>query len=329
MMTRHRSIHAVAALAACAFIAPLVGDGPDDEWIPVAGFARGEDTGRMGNTHGGVVIDREGLIYSNTDTERSILVHRPDGTLVRAMAANYPGIHGMVIREENGVEYLYAAHLPGRQVLKLRLDGTLVWALGVPMESGKYDDNPAAYNPTGIAVAPDGRIYVADGYGRQWVHVFGPDLVYQTSFGGRGSEPGSFQTCHGLAVDTRGPEPRLLVCDRENRRIQRFDLDGGFIDVPVSGLRRPCAISIAGDELAIAELEGRVTVLDEDFELIGHVGDNPDSSQWANNGVPPSAWKDGVFTAPHGCALDAEGNLYVSDWNANGRLSKVERTSSD
>ena len=328
-MTRHRSIHALPALAACVLAPTIVGDVPDDEWIPVAGFAQGEDTGRMGNTHGGVVIDRDGLIYSNTDTARSILVHRPDGTLVRAMAANYPGIHGMVIREEGGVEYLYAAHLPGKQVLKLRLDGTLVWALGIPMESGKYTDNPGAYNPTGIAVAPDGRIYVADGYGRQWIHVFGPDLSYQTSFGGPGTEPGLFQTCHGLAIDTRGAEPRLLVCDRENRRIQRFDLDGGFIDVPVSGLRRPCALSINGNELAIAELEGRVTVLDEDFNLVGHVGDNPDSSQWANNGVPPSAWKDGVFTAPHGCALDSEGNLYVSDWNANGRLSKVERTTSD
>ena len=321
-----RSIPVLLAALVCSSAAT---DIPDDDWIAVQGFARGEDTGRMGNTHGGVVIDREGLIYSNTDTERSILVHRPDGTLVRAMAAKYPGIHAMDIHEENGVEYLYAAHLAGKQVLKLRLDGSLVWALGIPMESGKYDENPGAYNPTGIAVAPDGRIYVADGYGLQWVHVFGPDLRYQASFGGRGTEPGRFQTCHGLAIDTRGSEPRLLVCDRENRRIQRFDLDGTFIDVPVEGLRRPCAISITGDELAIAELEGRVTVLDEDFELIGHVGDNPDSSQWANNGVPPSAWKDGVFTAPHGCCLDAEGNLYVSDWNANGRLSKIERRTKD
>ena len=328
-MSLIRVVHLFSTSAVLAACAPLAGDPPDSEWIAVPGFARGDDTGRIGNTHGGVVIDREGLIYSNSDTERSILVHRPDGTLVRSLAGNYPGIHGMVIREEHGVEYLYAAHLAGRQVLKLRLDGTLVWALGVPMESGKYDDAPDAYNPTGIAVAPDGRIYVADGYGRQWIHVFGPDLAYRTSFGGAGSEEGRFRTCHGLAVDTRGEEPRLLVCDRENRRIQRFDLDGGFIDVPVSGLRRPCAISIAGDELAIAELEGRVTVLDGEFALVEHLGDNPDRGQWANNGVPPEDWREGVFTAPHGCALDAEGNLYVSDWNANGRLSKLERRRED
>ena len=120
----------------------------------------------------------------------------------------------------------------------------------------------------------------------------------------------------------------LLVCDRENRRIQRFTLDGEFVDIPATGLRRPCAMSIVGDELAIAELEGRVTVLDENFDLVAHVGDNPDKSQWANNGVPPSAWENGVFTAPHGCCLDKDGNLYVSDWNATGRLSKIERSPS-
>lgn len=314
------------ALCVSALSSPMTGHPPDDEtWTPVAGWGHGDDTGTLGNTHGGVAIDREGLVYSNTDTPRSIVVHTPDGKFVRAMASSYPGIHGMVIHEEGGEEYIYAAHLAGKQVLKLRLDGTLVWALGVPMESGKYDDNPNSYNPTGVAVAPDGTIYVVDGYGRQWVHVFGPDLKYKTSFGGRGTGPGQFQTCHGVAVDTRGSEPMLLVCDRENRRIQRFELDGTFKDVPATDLRRPCAMSIVGDELAIAELEGRVTILDENFDLVTYVGDNPDKTQWANHGVPPTAWKDGVFTAPHGCCLDKDGNLYVSDWNATGRISKVER----
>jgi hypothetical protein len=291
----------------------------------VPGWGQGEDTGHLGSTHGGVVIDKAGLVYSNTDTPRSIIVHHPDGSFARSMADKYPGIHGMTMVEENGKEYIYAAHLAGHQVLKLRLDGTLVWALGVPMESGKYDDNPNAYAPTAVAVAPDGTIYVADGYGRQWVHIFRPDLSYVKTIGGPGSEPGKFKTCHGLAVDTRGEEPLLLVCDRENRRIQRFHLDGTHKDVAIEGLRRPCAMSIRGKELAVAELEGRVTILDENFDVIEHVGNNPDKTQWANHGVPPEAWSEGIFTAPHGCCLDHDGNLYVSDWNATGRLSKIKR----
>lgn len=324
MMTTHLPV-VLAALALS--LTPVVADPPNNEgWIPVAGFARGEDTGRLGNTHGGVAIDSNGLVYSNTDTERSIVVHRPDGRFVRAIAGEYPGIHGMVIRKEGDEEFIYAAHLTGKQVLKMKLDGTPVWAIGLPEESGKYEDDPTAYNPTGIAVGPDGRIYVADGYGRQWIHVFAPDRTYLTSFGGPGTEPGRFQTCHGLAIDSRGETPVLLVCDRENRRLQRFSLDGAFIDVPVEGLRRPCAIGISGNEIAIAELEGRVTLLDENFKLIGHVGSNSNRSQWARNGVPESEWIDGVFLSPHGCALDASGNLYVSDWNGTGRLSKMERT---
>ena len=41
--------------------------------------------------------------------------------------------------------------------------------------------------------------------------------------------------------------------------------------------------------------------------------------------VPPESWKDGVFTAPHGIAFDAKGDLYVQDWNRSGRLSKLRR----
>lgn len=299
---------------------------PTDAWTVVEHWGQGEDTGALGSTHGGVVIDAQGLVYSNTDTGRSIVVHRPDGIFVQALAGRYPGIHGMTINQEDGTEYIYAAHLAGDQVLKLRLDGTLVWALGVPMESGCYDDDPTAYAPTSVAVAGDGTIFVADGYGRQWVHVFGPDLKWKGKIGGRGTDPGRFQVCHGVAIDTRGDEPALLVCDRENRRIQRFSLDGTFLDIPVTGLRRPCAMSINGDRLAVAELEGRVTVLDLDWKVVAHVGDNPDRGQWARHAVPPEEWTPGACTAPHGCALDADGNLYVSDWNATGRLSKFIRT---
>ena len=287
----------------------------------------------IGNTHGGILVDPEGHVYYNTDTARSIMVHTPDGSFVRSMADRYPGIHDMLINIEDGVPYIYAAHLHGKQVLKLRMDGTLVWALGVPMESGKYDGNPGSFNPTAVAVAPDGRVYVADGYGQQWVHIFGPDLTYQSSFGGRGNGPGQFQTCHGMIVDDRGKEPMLIICDRENRRLQRFDLAGNHVDTPVTDLRRPCALSLyegspglADDRIAIAELEGRVTLLDGDMKVLGHLGDNPDRAQWANNPVPRDQWIEGVFTAPHGVCFDADGNVYVMDWNSSGRMTRMNAT---
>jgi hypothetical protein len=304
--------------------AAILGQGAH-RYLPVAGWCRLPDERPLGNTHGGIVIDQRGRIYFNTDTDRSIMVYGPEGSWQAALAPGLPGIHGMVIRREDGEEFIYAAHLQGKAVVKLRLDGSVVWTMGVPLESGKYDDNPAAYNPTAVAVGPGGEIFVADGYGRHWIHQFTAQRAWVRSFGGPGSEPGRFNTPHGLALDTRGGKPHLLVCDRENRRLQRFDLEGRHVDVPAAGLRRPCSISIRGDVLAVAELEGRVTLLDASFKVLAHLGDNPDASQWANNGVPPASWTEGVFTAPHAVCFDEEGNLYVMDWNAAGRISKLRR----
>lgn len=324
--TARHGIHEAAAPEGAPTVGHAIGVGSDAfRFESVPGWCTPPEGRPLGNTHGAIVIDADGLVYFNTDTTRSVLVYEPQGRFVRSFAARYPGIHGMVLRREGGVEYLYAAHLQGRQVLKLRLDGTLVWALGVPMESGHYDDDPDAFNPTAVAVAPNGDIFVADGYGRNWIHQFTKGLAYVRSFGGPGEEPGRFRTCHGLALDERGETPVLLVSDRENRRLQRFDLDGTFIDVAADGLRRPCSVSILGDHVAVAELEGRVTILDAKFDVVTRLGDNPQREQWANNGVKPSAWIDGIFTAPHACCFDAEGNLYVMDWNASGRISKLRR----
>lgn len=287
--------------------------------------------GPLGSTHGGLVVDRDGFIYTNTDTERSIMVFSPEGKLVRTFAKDFVGIHHMLIVDEHAegadkpAQFLYAVHLAGDALLKFTLEGELLWSLGTPIESGKYDDNHSAYNPTSVAVAPNGEIYIADGYGRNWIHQFRPDRTYVRSFGGPGSADGQFQTCHGVAVDTRGPEPRLIVCDREGRRLQRFTLDGTFVDVVATDLRRPCAIAFWGDLMGVAELEGRVVLLDKTYAIVSTLGDNPDRSQWANHGVAPDAWKPGIFTAPHSMNFDRQGNIYVQDWNASGRISKLRR----
>jgi DNA-binding beta-propeller fold protein YncE len=297
----------------------------DHQYESVPDWARLPDSGHLGSTHGGVVVDRHGFVYTNTDTERSVIVFRPDGTFDRAFGKDHVGIHHMQIVTEGDEQFIYATHLAGDAVVKFTLDGKVIWTLPVPKLSGKYDDNAAAYNPTSVAVAPTGDVFVADGYGRNWVHQFDRDRNYKRSFGGPGTEPGQFQTCHGLGIDTRGETPTLVVCDRENRRLQRFSLDGEFIEIIAKELRRPCAVAFWGDLMAVAELEGRVVLIDPSGTLVSRLGDNPDSTQWANHGVPPEAWKHGVFTAPHGIAFDAAGNLYVQDWNASGRLSKLVR----
>ena len=85
------------------------------------------------------------------------------------------------------------------------------------------------------------------------------------------------------------------------------------------------SIAISNGHMLVAELAGRAVLLDKDYKVISVLGDNPDETQRANFGVPPEQWKEGIFTAPHGCAFDAAGNIYVEDWNKWGRITKLVR----
>lgn len=288
----------------------------------VPGWGPLPDGKPLGPTHGGIALDHAGRVYLSTDSDRAICVFEPDGSFVKSIAPDCKGVHSLSIRDESGTEYLYGAHLAGKRIVKLDLDGKVV--LEIPNAS--TGEVPGGWNGlTAVAVGPDGSIYAAMGYGSNLMHKFDAQGKLVKTFGGPGKGDGQFQTCHGLAIDTRFGAPRLLVCDRENRRLVHLDLDGNFLDVYAQFLRRPCAVSIQGDLAAVAELEGRVTILDKNGAPVAFLGDNPDAKQWANFGVPQDAWKEGLFTAPHGLSYDAAGNLYVQDWNATGRVTKLRK----
>lgn len=341
-----------------------------------------------GPTHGGVAIGHDGLIYASTDNAKGILVFNPDGTLLRNIAPECKGCHSLIIREENGKEYLYAAHLLGNRAVKLTTDGSLIWEIKAPMESGLYDSpetpvpptpsnslcpysgkpvDPAfstmikgikvsfsdakglqefeahpdkqaeviarlglkapparrVLKPTSVSVAPDGSVFVADGYGASVIHRYSPDLKYQGTIKEAG---GMVLKCpHSVVVDTRTPTPTLMVCDRANKRIIRLALDGTFLGEISKDLPLPSTLAIFGDKTAVTELQGRVDILDANGKVISTLGENLDKKQGGNFGVPPEAWQEGIFTAPHGICFDSAGNLYVTDWNRWGRISRLNR----
>jgi hypothetical protein len=296
----------------------------------VPGWAKLPPGKTLGATHGGAAVDKAGNIYMSSDGE-GIFVFDKSGQLLRTMAPELTNLHGLVLREEGGREFLYGALNKAGKVVKLALDGKVQWEIGKPAQSKAYEQpgdpkkKAANYMPTGIDVGPDGRIYVVDGYGASVMHIFDQDRKYLKTVGTKGEGEGQFRTCHGIVVDKRFSPARLLVADRENRRLVHLDLDGNWLGVVAKDMRRPCSFSISGDHVAVAELEARVAIVDKQGKIVATLGDNPDKTQWAKNKVEPEHWRDGIFTAPHGCVFDKDGNLFVQDWNYAGRFTKLKR----
>ncbi|MCB9914878.1 MAG: hypothetical protein H6828_06965 [Planctomycetes bacterium] len=296
-----------------------VGRGPA-RFVTVPGWCEVPEGEYYGSTHGGIAVAKDGSVFLTREApQHSITVHDPAGKLLRSIDG-YPSIHDLKIVDEGEREVLYAAHLGGQRVVKMTLKGELLWEFRADQLPGGGE-----FKVTAVAVGPDGRVYACDGYNSSRIHVLDAEGKYLTSFGEQGSEPGQLQTSHGIAVDPRGDTPTLLVADRENHRVQRFDLDGKFLEVVAKDLRRPCAFGFWGEYVAIAELRGRVVVLDGKNEVVSELGTNDDETQAGVHGVPPAAWREGVFTAPHGLAYDRAGNLIVMDWNQTGRITFLRR----
>jgi hypothetical protein len=291
----------------------------------------------LGPTHGSVLVGPDQKVYMSTESELAIIVWDADGKFVKSIAPDCQGFHAMAIREEEGKTVLYGAQNNGYgngarkkagkpatpfRVCKIDTDGKLL--LEIP--NANTGEVQGGWNGlTAVTVAPDGAIFAATGYGAQMIHKFDATGKLLKSFGGKGKGDGQFNTCHGLTIDTRFGEPRLLVADRANRRLCHLDLEGNWIGVHASNLRLPCSFSWLGETLAVAELEARVTILDKNGAPIAFLGDNPNRKQWANFKVEPKDQHLGIFTAPHGLGFAPNGDLYVQDWNVSGRLTKLKR----
>jgi hypothetical protein len=282
----------------------------------------------FGGTHGGISSDTVGNLYVSTQSDTGILVYNKDGKLLKTIANDYPEVHSLHSAVEAGEEYFYATVQKGTPkenwlFVKMKTDGTVVQEITAPPEAGFHAPNE--WRLTAAVPGPDGSIYIANGYGDSRIFRFDARGNYQTSFSGKGTEDGKCNCSHGLALDTRYDQPLLLVCDRENLRLSHFDFDGKFVRNITLHLRRPCQVSFLGDYAVVSELQGRVTILDKDNVPVAFLGDNPQKSQWANYDISPENIEPSVFSAAHGCHIDKDANIYVSDWNRFGRVTKLAK----
>lgn len=301
---------------------------------------------KWGNTHG-VVEDSHGNIYvhhtvhATSDSADSMVVFDRKGKFVRSWGPDFRGVaHGLHIRKEGKDEFLYltvnAANpkmtpQPGMQavVVKTTPKGEVVWKIQGPPDVDAYkpaaDGTPRRYNPTNVAIAPNGDVYVGDGYGSYYVNQYNGKGEYIRTFGGRGSEPGQLNEPHGIWVDTRGAAPLLVVADRRNNRLQRFTLDGKHVDF-VPGFRLPCHFDEHKGAVVVPDLHGRVTLIDRDNNVIEHLGDS-NAPNWNNplRTQPREAFIAGQFICPHGACFDHDGNIFVVEWVEVGRVTKLRK----
>jgi hypothetical protein len=325
--------------------APLVGDGAhryeaQHDWGALPANIR------WGNTHG-VVEDAQGnihihhTVHATSDSPDSMVVFDGAGKFIRSWGRQFRGVaHGLHIRKEGTDEFLYltvnAANpqltpQPELQaiVVKTTLTGEIVWRIQGPPDVDAYkpagDGTPKRYNPTNIAIAPNGDLYVADGYGSYYINQYNSRTEYVRTFGGKGSGPGQLNEPHGIWVDTRGGDPVLVVADRRNNRLQRFTLDGRHIDF-VTGFRLPCHFDEQNGLVVIPDLHGRVTLIDRNNQIVTHLGDS-NAPNWLNplRREARDKFIPGQFICPHGACFDHEGNLYVVEWVEVGRVTKLRK----
>ncbi|HXT58837.1 MAG TPA: hypothetical protein VN699_09375 [Pirellulales bacterium] len=279
----------------------------------------------LGPTHGAVVIDKGGNVY--TSANKGVVVFSPDGKVVQEyLSPDFTNLHDMEIRDEGGVEYIYGARNANAEGIKFDAhSGEIALRLPFPKESGL---ELKQFNPTAITVAPNGDIFLSDGYASNHIFKFDKTGKYLKHFGAKGNDLKQFNTAHGMTLDTRYDPPRLLICDRNHQpkgRLLHYDLDGNFIDEVVTGLGMPTSAAVQGDYVSVPDLHGRLVILDKTNTIIAVLGHNPDPAKGANFNIPQNQWVEGAFSGTHGSYWDKDGNLYVQDWNVAGRIMKLVR----
>ena len=177
---------------------------------------------------------------------------------------------------------------------------------------------------TSTDAAPNGDIYVVDGYGTSWIFVFDSNGKFKKQFGGPG-EPFKLANCHKVHIDTRFEPARVFLCDRGNKRIMHATLEGEPLGVIATGLRGPSSASFNGELVCIAEIGGCVSVWDKEGKQVATLGNNTTAGQSNTPRVPPADWRDDVVTSPHGITFDARGNILETEWNQFGRVLRWNR----
>ena len=291
-----------------------------------------------------VAVDKAGNVYvihegrADLTDHPAIFVFDSAGKYIRSFGSQYQGGgHGIEVRQEGSEEFLYVcAYQQVKAFSKLSLTGEVVWHKHAPMESGVYaegeDTNPQKvwglnrFLPTNFAFLDDGGFFLADGYGSFFIHRYDKDAEWVGKFGGPGEGEGTFKTPHGIWIDRRpGRVPSVVICDRAHHTLQYFTLDGKYLET-LTGYGLPANIDTYENLMLVPELHARVTLLNEKNEVVAQLGEDV-KRVTTGQGIRNDSknWVEGKFVHPHDACFDNDGNIFVAEWVATGRVSKLKR----
>lgn len=274
-----------------------------------------------------MVQDKQGRILLLTnETSNNVLIYDKSGKIISSWGKEYPGAHGLTLFNENGEDVLFICDNSRHQVIKTTITGKVLLTLDYPKETGQYS-KAEEYVPTETAIAPNGDIYVADGYGKDFIIQYDHKGNYIRHWGGKGEEVHHLNNAHGICIDGRDKNnPCLIVTSRQENAFKRYTLAGVYIDtIPLPGAW-VCRPVIKNDFLYVAVLQtnlrqweqsGFVLVLDKNNKVVSSIGGNLPG--YAGN-IPEEMYQTiKVFQYPHDVCIDDEENMYVAQWNS-GRV---------
>ncbi|MBM4437057.1 MAG: hypothetical protein FJ029_07465 [Actinobacteria bacterium] len=251
---------------------------------------------------GSIGTDSQDRVYCFNRGTHPMVVFDRDGHVVDRWGDAWVNhAHGVFVDQR---EHLWLTDRFAQVVWVATTGGVVLRKLGFPNVTS--DQRGLFNHPTNTYVAADGTIFVSDGYGAARCHRFAPSGRLELTWGSPGDGPGQFKLPHGIWAL---PDGRVLVADRENNRIQVFTRDGVWLATWPDFLQ-PSDFYVDSPACAIyvAELGGRVTILDFDGKIV---------ARWGERGPGP-----GQFKCPHGIWVDRHGAIYIGEVQRDDALFK-------
>lgn len=283
-----------------------------------------------------MVLDSKGRLIMVTDeVKNNIIVYDKSGKLLASWTHNMKSGHGLTLSKEGEEDMLFIVDNGGR-IIKTSIDGKVLMELPDPREIGVYEANQR-YRPTETAIGPNGDIYVADGYGSDYIIQYNKDGEFIRKFGGRGYEDHQFDTVHGVAIDDRDPNKITLMCtSRKHNSFKRYSLDGKYLSTIFLPGAFVCRPVIDGENLyagvcwsrlkylAQTPNSGFVTILDKNNTVVSNPGGT--APVYQNGELQVMVQDIPLFNHCHDVCVDEDKNLYICQWNANKTYPiKLER----